>query len=252
MTDGQARDEPVFICGMARSGTSWLAGALAESRELTYVGEAWLVRRLEELADWFAVLHDEWDAFTPWNRTGVDRHAFVESLAGWYRELLGRAAGGARFVEKTADWNALHLRFLHEMFPDAYYVLVYRDGRNCVASMEVKKQTDGEPFEFDVACRRWARAMDTFAQVRASADFRHVRLVRYEDLVADFDPVFRELCSFTGIAPFRPRQRQPNSSFPDRSRAGDFDARWDSWSRARRRTFERHAGRQLAEWGYGP
>ena len=250
MTDAPARDEPIFVCGMARSGTSWLSGALAQSPELTYVGEAWLVRRLEELAEWFEMLHDEWGDFTPWERTGVDRAAFVRSLAGWYRELLTRAAGGGRFVEKTADWNALHLRFLHELFPDAHYVLVYRDGRNCVASMEVKKQLDREPFEFEAACRRWAAAMDTFAQVRSSGDVRRLRLIRYEDLLTDFDTIFEQLCSFVAVTPFRPTRREPNSSFPDRSQAGDFEARWDSWSRARRRTFDRHAGRQLVEWGY--
>jgi hypothetical protein len=252
VTAAQARDEPVFVCGMGRSGTSWLAGALAQSPELTYVGEAWLVRRLEELAEWFEMLHDEWDGFTPWKRSGVDRRVFVQSLAGWYRDLLTRAAGGGRFVEKTADWNALHLGFLHEMFPGACYVLVYRDGRNCVASMELKQRRAGEPFEFEAACRRWANAMDAAARARTGEEFQRLRLVRYEDLLADFDSIFEQLCAFTGIEPFRPQPREPNSSFPDRSQAGDFDRRWDSWSRTRRRTFERCAGHQLAQWGYEP
>src|SRR5438045_5501961 len=192
-------ESPVFVCGLGRSGTTWVSRALGESPELTYIGEAWLVGKLEELADWFGTLHeDEWTGFTPWKRQGVDRRAFVDSLARWYRELLDRAAGGNRFVEKTPDWNALHLAFLQELFPHAYYVLVYRDGRNCVASLEAKKRQDGEPYDFAASCSRWAAAMDVFLDVRNTGDIERVVFVRYEELLANFDPVFEKLCRSVG------------------------------------------------------
>src|SRR5438045_1255723 len=207
-------DSPVFVCGMGRSGTTWVSRALGESPELTYINEAWLVGKLEELADWFETLHeDEWAGFTPWKRQGVDRRAFVDSLARWYRELLDRAAGGNRFVEKTPDWNALHLAFLQELFPHAYYVLVYRDGRNCVASLEAKKAKDGQPFDFETACRRWARAMDVFSELGERRADGRVMPLRYEDLLRDFDSAFEELCAFVRIDPFRPSPRRSNSSF---------------------------------------
>jgi Sulfotransferase family len=241
---------PIFVCGVARSGTTWVGRSLGQSPELTYIDEAWLVEKLSGLADWFGMLHDEWGGWTPWNRRSIDRGVFVESLARWYRELLDEAADGKRFVEKTPDWNALQLRFLHEMFPGAHYVLIYRDGRNSVASLEAKLTRDGERFDFAESCSRWAAAMDVFRDIRRTGDVEHVAFVRYEDLLSDFDAVFERLCDSVGVPAFDPGPFKPNTSFPEANDGGDFNERWRSWSAERQETFERLAGHQLAEWGY--
>jgi hypothetical protein len=232
---------------MGRSGTSWVARSLGDSPELTYIGEASLVRRLAELTDWFAKLHDE-STWTPWSRQGVDRAAFVRRLAPWYLDLLESVAEGGRVVEKTPNWNALHLDFLREMYPDAYYVLLYRDGRNCVASLEVKQANAGDPFDFAAACRRWGSVMDVFSRRRGDEGTGRVAFVRYEEAVQDFEAVFARLCEFANIEPFRPAERVPNSSFARDDAA--FNDRWRSWSQKQRDTFKAAAGRQLVEWGY--
>ena len=249
MGDGAGAGPPIFVCGMGRSGTSWISRSLGDSPELTYVGEAWLVKRLETLTDWFAKLHDEW-TFTPWSRQGMDRAAFVRRLAPWDLGLLEDLADGQRVVEKTPDWNALHLDFLRELYPDAYFVLVYRDGRNRVASLEAKKARDGEPFDFADACGRWGAAMDVFARLRARDGVERVTFVRYEDLVEDFDAVFAGLCAFADIEPFVASERSPNTAFGNAEDAGGFNARWLAWSPEKRATFKQRAGRQLVEWGY--
>lgn len=242
--------EPVFICGLSRSGTTWIAKSLGQSPELTYIQEAWMVGRLAGLSDWFTMLHDSWADFTPWQRAGIDRRAFVESLAGWYRELLTRAAADRRFVEKTPEENALHLRFLHELFPDAYYVLLQRDGRNYVASLEAMKARQHEPFDFDGACRRWAATTDLFAEVRSARLIRRVAIVRYEDLLDGFAQRFADLCKFAEICPFQPRPYAPNSSFAVAQAPDDFMSRWHVWPEEKRLAFKRHAGRQLVGAGY--
>ncbi len=245
-----ATEAPVFVCGLARSGTTWISTALGKSPELDYIGEAWLIRKLEELAEWFTHMHEDWASFTPWQRRGVDRRAFVAGLAHSYRELLETAADGRRVVEKTPDWNALHLRFLRELFPDARFVLVYRDGRNCVASLETMKARQGEPFDFEASCRRWAVAMDIFSEVTEGSSHENCTLVRYEDLLEDFGAEFDRLCEFTGIASCLPPPRPPNSSFGTPAGADDFNSRWQAWPAQQRRTFKRSAGRQLVAWGY--
>jgi hypothetical protein len=250
MDDRELNAAPIFVCGVSRSGTTWVARSLGHSPELEYIGEAWLVENLKDLADWFGMLHDDWSGWTPWKRRSVDRRVFVESLARWYRELLDLAADGKRFVEKTPDWNVLQLRFLHEMFPDAHYVLIYRDGRNCVASLEAKKRQDGEPYDFAASCSRWAAAMDVFLDVRNTGDIERVVFVRYEELLENFDAVFEELCRSVGIEAFVPPPYRANTSFTEGNGDVDFNARWRSWSAERRREFERLAGRQHAEWGY--
>ena len=244
-----ATEAPVFVCGLGRSGTTWISKALGESPELDYIGEAWLVEKFEELAEWFTHLREDW-SFTPWKRRGVDREAFVACLAHSYRELLETAADGRRVVEKTPDWNARHLPFLRELFPDAHFVLVYRDGRNCIASLEANKARKGHPFDFAASCRRWARAMDIFSEVTEGNSHENCTLVRYEDLLEDFDAVFDRLCAFTGSLRFALRRGGQTAPSARRQAPTTSTSRWQAWSARKRRTFKRIAGRQLVAWGY--
>jgi hypothetical protein len=92
--------------------------------------------------------------------------------------------------------------------------------------------------------------MDVFSEVTAGSSRENCTIVRYEDLLEDFEAVFARLCAFTGIAPFRPPRRPPNSSFDTAAGPHDFNSRWQAWPARKRRTFKRYAGRQLVRWGY--
>ena len=249
--EGACARPPVFVCGLGRSGTTWVATALGQSPELVYVREAWLLARLHDLVQWHDTIHDDWSQFTPWKDAGVDRRAFIEEVGRFYGSLLDRAASGRRFVEKTPEWNVLYLRLLGELFPDAYYVLIHRDGRNYVASSKAKRERDREEFDFETWCRRWAHATDVLDEANAGSWLRRRRLVRYEDLLTRFDEEFDALCRFVEIAPFRPRPHRPNSAFSDVS-AGAFNRRWGGWSAGEKGIFKRIAGDRLERWGYVP
>jgi hypothetical protein len=41
-----------------------------------------------------------------------------------------------------------------------------------------------------------------------------------------------------------------NSSFANAASVADFNGRWLDWPEEKRARFMRHAGRQLAQWGY--
>jgi hypothetical protein len=242
--------EPIFVCGLGRSGTTWLSNALGQSPELVYIREAWLIGKFEELVGWYSMIYDEWKTFTPWNEKGVDRAKFMMFLSRFYRELLDSVSGGKRFIEKTPDWNVLHLKLLNELFPAAHYVLVYRDGRNHVASLEAKNRREQKDFDFAKACRKWAKAMDVFEEIETQKTIRNFTLVRYEDLLLRFDETFLDLCRFVRIEPFTPEPVEPNSSFENRHTPDDFANRWRSWSEERRNMFTRYAGAQLVKWKY--
>jgi hypothetical protein len=242
--------EPVFVCGLSRSGTTWLASALGQSPELVYLQEAWLLDKLAELVEWFSMLHDEWGGFTPWRKHGIDREAFVQQLAGFYENLLFQASAGRRFVEKTPEANLLRFELLHELFPSAYYVLIYRDGRNQVASLEAMKREQGEPFDFEETCRRWARGMEVVSRAQRHLSIEHLTILRYEDLLERFAPIFDELCRFAGLEPFELGPRAPNSSFGRARGPADFKHRWDAWPEEKKATFKRLAGEQLIAWRY--
>jgi sulfotransferase family protein len=242
--------EPVFVCGLGRSGTTWIARSLAASPDLVYIGEAWLIQRLAELVSWHETLCSEWGDFTTWHRGGIGREDFLRSVSRFYGDLLSAAADGRRFVEKTPEWNLFNLSLLAELFPGACYILIYRDGRNYVASTEAKSRQSGQSFDFEDSCRRWARAMEMLGNAHESGAPRLVRLVRYEDLLDDFRSVFTDLCEFVGIEPIAPRTVLPNSAFPNHYRAQDFKTRWHGWSEERKALFREKAGEQLVRWGY--
>jgi len=176
------KKQPVFVCGMGRSGTTWLARSLALSPELFYIHEAWLVEKLHELSDWYRKIHKEYSAFTPWHDIDRDQEMFRRKLSCFYRDLLETASGGRRVLEKTPSWNVEHLKFLNELFPDAYFVLVYRDGRNYAASLEQKRINERITFHFDEACARWAFGMDVFREVSEQKLIKNCKIVRYEEI----------------------------------------------------------------------
>jgi hypothetical protein len=151
-------------------------------------------------------------------------------LSRFYKDLLLKVSDGSRIIEKTPGLNVLHLKLLNELFPEAYYILIYRDGRNYVASLESKKAKQKEEFKFEKSCIRWATAMDIFEQIEQKNMIRNYRMIRYEDLLLNFDGIFTGLCSFVGIKPFKPDSFKPNSSFESFESPKDFNNRWKDWS----------------------
>ena len=235
---------------MSRSGTTWTARALGQSAELVYIGEAWLLNPLRKMVIWYDQVYCEWGDFTVWKKTGIAPSQFRDVLGAFYQELLLQASGGKRFVEKTPGWNISDLDILVQLVPEAYYVLIYRDGRNQVASLEAHHRKLGAAFDFAEACRRWGRAMDVIERYRSTQTPLKSHVVRYEDLVQSFDSVFATLCRFVDIVPFRPTPCEPNTRFAKYASVEDFNRRWHGWPREEIETFKREAGRQLAGWDY--
>lgn len=117
-------DEPIIILGAARSGTKMLRGILAQ------------------LGGWRAV---PWDVSYVW-RYGNERvpdDALAADLATprirrFIRRRLRRMAAGqgpreAAYLEKTVG-NTLRVPFVKEVFPNARYIFLVRDGRDVTES----------------------------------------------------------------------------------------------------------------------
>lgn len=241
---------PVFVCGLPRSGTTWISKTLCESGELVYLDEAWMLEKFLEMNNWYTDVHDNWRGFTPWAKKGVSNEFFTGQLAKLYGDLLYKASDGKRFLEKTPNWNLEFLHFLHELFPDAYYILIYRDGRNQIASIEANRVPKGRPFDFAKLARKWARSMDIIKEVQDSQLIEKCHIIRYEDLLTNFDGIFQSACNFVEIAPFQAKPFQANSSFTNSSQLKNFNQRWRDWPKDRIEQYLEIAGRQMSEWGY--
>jgi hypothetical protein len=150
-------------------------------------------------------------------------------------------------------------------FPTAQLIVLVRDGRAVVESCV---RTFG--WDVDLAARRWAAAASIamrFLDGRATDD-PAVRLVRYEDLVADPRSQMTKLLSFLDLDvaeyDFSAAERLPvrgSSVFlggqaevhwDPVERTADFDPlrRWADWSAEQHRRFAWLAGRQQVALGY--
>ncbi len=122
---GGRLSQPVFIIGAPRSGTSLLYSILRSS---------------SRLAHWPGEAHEVWEA------------DFHPALTGWHSNALGRddargpeaerikrefllVAGTRKHLIDKTPRNALRVSFIDELFPDARFVFLTRDGRENINSL---------------------------------------------------------------------------------------------------------------------
>jgi hypothetical protein len=106
----------------------------------------------------------------------------------WNREAVVRHKH--RWVEKTP----MHVRLIDRIFanyPEAKVLFVVRDGRDVAVSMR-KRFGD-----FETGLKRWVEDNRLGLMWR---DDPRVMMVRYEDLVKNYDETMPQICSFIGEA----------------------------------------------------
>ena len=113
--------KPIIILGTHRSGTTFLGGVLSHHPDVAFWEEprhVWVYGNTYKPDD---IL------------TAEDAHPKVVShIRKEFAKFL-RKSGKARFTEKTPS-NCLRIGFIREVFPDALFVHIYRDGRAVVRS----------------------------------------------------------------------------------------------------------------------
>jgi hypothetical protein len=139
---------PIFIVSAPRSGSTALFDALAHSPELWSIGG-----ESTGVIEGIPALHPAERGYASHRLTEDDASAAVARAVrcGFVAELrdhtgarfLGRRpAGQVRLLEKTPE-NALRIRFLAALFPDATFVHLIRDARGAVASIAAAWSHDG-------------------------------------------------------------------------------------------------------------
>ena len=129
-----------------------------------------------------------------------------EAIAAIY-EAYADAAGKPRWGDKTPMYMR-HLALLDELFPDAQYVHLIRDGRD--AALSFLQMPEGTftrtwahprtPAQF--ACL-WRKEVGDARALGRRVGATRYHEVRYEALVAEPDATVRRICAFAGI-PFEP------------------------------------------------
>lgn len=179
---------PIFVIGSPRSGTTLLRLMLDSHPRISCGEETHFLRDLH------SVVGRHWDLVATY---GLERDWWLVRLRAFYEEfqaaVLARS-GKARWAEKDPTYTLL-LGFLDELFPDALYVHLLRDGHDVVASF---RDRWGYRSAARAARTEWARHVEAARSCaqRVGAD-RFLEL-RYERLVTDPEAEARRLFAFLG------------------------------------------------------
>ena len=179
---------PIFVIGSPRSGTTLLRLILDSHPHISCGEETHFLRDLE------AVVGRNWDLVATY---GLGREWWIEHIRGLYEafqaEVLARS-GKLRWAEKDPTYT-LHALFIEELFPDALYIHLLRDGHDVVASF---RDRWGYKSAARAARSEWARYVTAARELGARLPADRFLELRYEDLVADPEGQGRRLFAFLG------------------------------------------------------
>jgi LPS sulfotransferase NodH len=279
-----ASKQVFFIGGSPKSGTTWLQLLLDAHPAVACKGESQIINHLAQLM--LEILEKQNHLVNQKNTTVF---AELPPLPLYTRDdlaylvgtmlllFLARAdPGGERAAvgEKTPD-NVRFFRVLQAIFPNAKFIHVVRDGRDCAISgwFHARRiRLDWDSWEYApldkytaMFAREWAKDL---AEGMAFAEaWPGVCLtVRYEDLAADPMPALRGILDFLGVASDaatlaacrdaatfdrlsggRPAGRENRDSFFRNGKPGDWRRYLDAGHIA---DFKRAAGSWLDRFGY--
>jgi hypothetical protein len=130
---------------------------------------------------------------------GLPRAWWLERIRSLYTDFQAevlRASGKARWAEKDPTYTLL-LPFIEDLFPDARYVHLLRDGHDVVASF---RDRWGYRSAARAARTEWARYVRAARDLGARVGVERYLELRYERLVADPEAEARRLFLFLGEA----------------------------------------------------
>ncbi len=223
MYSSRTLQRPLFIVGSARSGTTLLQYMLRSHPEISLpTGESHFFipfyKRRKEYGDLTNIRNikslltdlyktkkpffDEemhgirFDADTLASQMHLEGRSSVPEIISGIFEANAIAEGKSRWGDKT-PYYILHLDTLLEMFPNAQFVHLIRDGRDCALSM-LERKKDLKIFNIYHAAHTWNK------YVKSGQDFGHRNPdsyfeLRYEDILDRPNQTIQGLCAFLNI-----------------------------------------------------
>jgi hypothetical protein len=119
-----------------------------------------------------------------------------------YVASTGRA--GARWGDKN-NFHTHHVATIREIFPDALFVHLLRDGRDVACSYKrlarkriADRYAPKLPVEIGAIAAQWSESVRVATTALRQVDPGHVTVVKFEDLVNDTERTLLQVCSFLG------------------------------------------------------
>ena len=121
---GHEMPDPIFILGCSRAGTTVTYETISSSPSLIKFG-------YEILVFWdrvYGLQHNSWES-----EVALAKDARPEHRKQFFKYAYARLGDG-RVLDKTCI-NALRGTYLYELFPNAQFIYIQRDGRDNISSM---------------------------------------------------------------------------------------------------------------------
>jgi hypothetical protein len=270
-------NNPFFIFGCPRSGTSLLSRMLGAHHNLAIPDESHLYNGIYPLVARYADLSQDAvrtrlvaeilktehiRAWTPRPSVvetlkGIERHDFhgiVDGLLRTWAAKLGKARWGEKTPQHTLCWRPILAGF-----PHAQVIHLVRDGRD--VALSYKKAFFGPKHVYPLA-RRWELYLASAEAARGFLGESGYLQLRYEDLLANPEQELRRVCEFLGEA-FDPDMlvyyKTPKTCPYERRNAHNLaqpvmSTNIEKWrtdmTHRELRVFEALAGDTLARYGY--
>lgn len=187
-------EQPVFVVGAPRSGTTLLRSMLdAHPNICCPTWETGVFDRLGPMlkgdmnkprgreANFFAFERRE---LVAWIRRAVD-------------DLMGHltaSSGKSRWGEKTPA-HVFQMDAIHEVYPQAQFLHIVRDGRDVVRSLQ---NVNWAPGNARWSVRRWIHSVQAGRGFGRGLGPRLYCEIRYEDLLDEPRPQLERVCEFLG------------------------------------------------------
>lgn len=198
-----------FVVGSPRSGTTLLRLMLDAHPDVAIPPETPFYPAFlavdSDRPDWLEASLATITASPVWNHYGLDRGAFEarirsaapagrgDILRAFYREYAARF-GCARSGDKFPG-NAVNMRRISALLPEARFIHIVRDGRDVAVSL---RQTWFRPAGDYASCiALWADHIRA-AREQVAPALPYLE-VRYERLVREPEPALRRICSFLDL-----------------------------------------------------
>lgn len=271
----QLAEGPIFVVGQPRSGTTWVYDILTAHPDATGVLESWLFTPEHGLAGPASTAH--WDAEKVERYTaltggplGLNQLVSRNEMISDVRELASRWLGRAlkphhRFLVEKSPPHLASVAFIAEVFPEARFVNVLRDGRDVVVSTRAaarswnpawRHRREGSVYN---AAQMWRHAVAMSRELGSTLGERYLE-IRYEAIQEDRPGMVRRLFDFCGMpcddalldrvlseTDFTARFAGGEDRFRRAGRVGQWRERFGLLDGL---AFELAAGRTLRETGY--
>jgi tetratricopeptide (TPR) repeat protein len=195
---GLPSEEPIFIVGLPRSGSTLIEQILASHSR---------VEGTQELADIPRIVLDLQgrdpdldNPRYPAMLAGLAPDAFTGLAETYLRDTMVYRTGKPRFIDKMPN-NFRHIGLIHLMFPNARIIDARREPMACALSNLKQLFAQGQEFAYSIddIARYYRTYLDLMEHWDRVLPGRVLR-VRHEDVVADLEGNVRRILDFCGLA----------------------------------------------------